>query len=405
MTNPLRELPAVETDDPDCQLLYQLRQTPEIFQELASLRGTEFQIQSRLRDHFPDDLVRAALTQAELRLKAAPKFLLAQEMWFDRQGLEQSTAQIVAEYKARRFPGPVWDWCCGIGSDAAALSRRGPVTAVDLQPAACLRTQWNAEVLGNPEQLRVLCGDVMQTSPGDRFIHIDPDRRPGGGHRVQRIEEYAPNLMFLQDLITQARGGAIKLSPASNFGGKFPNCELELISLNGECKEATVWFGELAGSPAYRATVLPSGETLAGHPLDALAERSALGAWIYDPDPAVVRAGLVDLLAETLGLRRLDDAEEYLTSDTPVWSPFVQTFAVVQAVANQDREIRHALRASDFGPLEIKCRHIPIQADALRKKLPRGGDQPGVLIFARELGKARAILARRVASEKNSPGA
>ncbi|MBI1344971.1 hypothetical protein GC163_01635 [bacterium] len=372
-----------------------LRESSAIFSELAEVQGTEFQVQARLRERYADDVVRAALTLAELRRKAVGKFAAADQLWFDRQGLEQATAETIATYKAQRFDGPTWDWCCGMGSDAAALSKRVAVTAVDARPVCCLETAWNASVLGQPEQLTVLCGDVTGIDPARQLVHVDPDRRPGGGNRVQRLEDYAPNLAFLQALTSTARGGAIKLSPASNFGGKFPHAEVELISLQGECKEATIWFGELANSATYRATVLPAGVSIAGHPLDALAERSTLGCWIYDPDPAVVRAGLVDLLAETLGLRRLDDAEEYLTSDSPVWSPFVQTFEVLKALPNQDREIRHALRASDFGPLEIKCRHIPIQADALRKKLPRGGDQPGVLIFAREQGKAKAILARR----------
>jgi len=399
LSTSLQALPAAIATDANCELLQRLRQSPGVFTDLTEATGSEFQIQARLRSKYADDVVRAALTLAELRRKATTKFAAADRLWFDRQGLEQATAEIVANYKAQRFDGPAWDWCCGIGSDAAALSRRVAVTAVDLSPEACLRTAWNTEVLGQPEQLTVLCGDVTTILPEDRLVHIDPDRRPGGGSRMQRIEDYAPNLAHLQQLATTARGGAIKLSPASNFGGKFANCEVELISLHGECKEATIWFGELARSAPYRATVLPAGQSIAGHPLDVLAERSTLGAYIYDPDPAVVRAGLVDLLAETLGLRRLDEAEEYLTSDTPVWSPFVQTFAVLQSLPNQDREIRHALRASDFGPLEIKCRHIPIQADALRKKLPRGGDQPGVLIFAREQGKARAILARRSVSQ------
>lgn len=395
MTTPLPHVNTVASNDPECLLLQRLRQTPQIFADLAEAHGTELQIQAKLRERYADDIVRAALTLSELRHKARGKFSQTESMWFDRQGLEQATAGLVATYKSQRFQEPTWDWCCGIGSDAAALSRKVHVTAVDLEPASCLRTSWNTEVLGMPEQLTVVCGDVTTIDPGDRLVHIDPDRRPGGGSRMQRIEDYAPNLTFLQQLTTTARGGAIKVSPASNFGGKFANTEVELISLHGECKEATIWFGELAGQSPCRATVLPAGLSLAGHPLDALAERSTLGAWIYDPDPAVVRAGLVDLLAETLGLRRLDDAEEYLTSDTPVWSPFVQTFEVLKSLPNQDREIRHALRASDFGPLEIKCRHIPIQADTLRKRLPRGGDQPGVLIFAREQGKARAILARR----------
>jgi hypothetical protein len=316
-------------------------------------------------------------------------------MWFDRQGLEQSTAELVARHKARRFHGAVWDLCSGIGGDTLALAATCEVTAVDLNPAHCWRVRHNAAAYEVADRVRGQCVDVADLDLGTGLVHIDPDRRPFSAGRVSRIEDYVPPLDWLQALMTRTRGGAIKVGPASNFGGKFEGIETELISLHGECKEATLWYGELRGTAPYRATVLPSGESLAGHPLDVLAEQSELKAWIYDPDPAVVRAGLVDQLAVQLGLQRLDAAEEYLTGDQSVMSPFVQTFQVLAELPHNDREIRHALRASDFGQIEIKCRHVAVDAAAMRRRLPLPGDQPGVLFVARIQGKTRVILARR----------
>ena len=187
----------------------------------------------------------------------------------------------------------------------------------------------------------------------------------------------------------------MKISPASNFGGKFSDAEIELVSFQGECKEATVWFGELARDSLFRATVLPAGESIAGHPLEVAVPVSPLRHYIYDPDPAVVRAGLVDLLADHLGLCRLDDTEEYLTADQLVRSPFVQTFETLTNLPNNERDLKAWLRKSEIGQLEIKCRHIPIQADVLRRKLPLSGSIPAVVLFARLEGKARIIGARR----------
>jgi hypothetical protein len=389
-------LPAVCRDDPECRRLAALQATPTLFEALATMSGSELAIQSQLRQRYPDDLVRTALTVAELRRKAVTKFTLADQMWLDRQGLEQSTGEPVARHKAQRFTGRVFDLCCGIGGDAIALAARCDVTAVDLNPAACWRTLENVKVYGVEARLQTVCADVLTMDVADGLIHIDPDRRPFSTGRVSRIEDYVPELSWLQALIGRTRGGAIKVGPASNFGGKFDGAEIELVSLHGECKEATVWYGELAGPAAFRATVLPAGETIAGHPLDVVAEQSELRGYIYDPDPAVVRAGLVDLLAVQLGLCRLDPAEEYLTGDRLVQSPFVQAFAVTESLSHNDRELRTALRRSDFGQLEIKCRHVAVDAVALRRRLPLPGTQPGVLLIVRELGKTRSVLARRV---------
>ncbi len=384
-------------------MLRVLRSAPDLFVQIGALGGSELALQKILRRQFPDEVVRAAIALHDLRRRAMNKFTRAERLWLDRQGYEQSTAEAVANHKAKRFIGPVWDLCCGIGSDAMALSSRGEVTAVDLNPSACLRTQWNAEVYEVADRLKTECLDVLQLPSLTGLVHIDPDRRPGSTGRVSRIEDYVPGLDFLRRLMSESRGGAIKVSPASNFGGKFPDAEIELISLNGECKEATVWFGELAGSSLFRATVLPAGETISGHPLQVSVPVSPLGRYLYDPDPAVVRAGLVDLLADKLGISRLDPAEEYLTSDQYVQSPFVQTFETLVNLPNNERDLKAWLRTADIGSIEIKCRHIPIQADILRRRLPLDGTGQGVVIFARLDGKARIIGARRPQVANSGP--
>ncbi|HTI52020.1 MAG TPA: class I SAM-dependent methyltransferase, partial [Planctomycetaceae bacterium] len=332
----------------------------------------------------------------DLRLRGAGKFSRADRMWFDRQGLEQATSEQVARHKARRFHGAAFDLCCGIGGDSLALADHVDVTAVDFNPAACLRTEWNAAVYGVGERVSTVCADVEQIDAWDALVHIDPDRRQQKRGRAVRIEDYVPGLQFLQRLTGKSRGGAIKLSPACNFGGKFPDAEVELISLDGECKEATIWFGELRGDAPWRATVLPAGLTLAGNPLDYFVDPSPPLGFVFDPDPAVVRAGLVDAAAQELGLSRLDREEEYLTGPEIVTSPFVQTFELLADLPNNLNEIRSYFRMSQAGQVEIKCRRIPIEADAIRRRLPLPGDQPLVLIFARVEGKARALVCRRV---------
>src|SRR5580692_8530652 len=87
--------------DPD--LLRRVRAVPELFDQIALWQGSELALQDRLRAEFPADVVRGALTLVELRRRAANKFSRAAEMWFDRVGLEQSTAETVAHHKAQRF--------------------------------------------------------------------------------------------------------------------------------------------------------------------------------------------------------------------------------------------------------------------------------------------------------------
>ncbi|MBA3313892.1 MAG: hypothetical protein H0T47_11495 [Planctomycetaceae bacterium] len=373
-----------------------LAEHPEIFAAIGETGGDELRLQKALRARFPDDAVRLALSVVDLRAKAARKFPFADRMWFDRARLEQATPGAVASHKARRFKGEVWDYCCGAGADSIALAAHASVTAVDSDPIACLLTELNAAALSVSERIRILEQPVEELRDRSGLLHVDPDRRAGALKRAVRVEDYAPSLETLRGFADSFRGGAIKVSPAANFGGKFDDVEIEVVSVDGEAKEATIWFGELAQPDLWRATVLPEGATLAGDPLSVEPVLGSLGGYVFDPDPAVVRAGLIDLLCGETGLRRLDDAEEYLTADDPVTTPFANGFRVLAEVANNERAIKNALRDLDCGRLEIKARRLPIEIERLHRTLPTNGDRPLVLLFARIAGKARAIIAERV---------
>jgi THUMP domain-like/RNA cap guanine-N2 methyltransferase len=385
-----------QTDEAEiCRRLRELREFPEIFEAIARSPAAELALQAELRETYPDDIVPLAIQIAELRRRAASRFARAERMWFDRVGLEQATSEIVARHKARRFSGEIDDLCCGIGGDTIALAESGPVQAVDLRQSRALMTQWNAEIYGVDDRVTTRTSDVTGLAKSRNLVHLDPDRRTAA-RRAKRLEDYAPGPDFMSALMDARPGGAIKISPASNFGGKFPGCEIELVSLEGECREAVVWFGELAGSRQYRATILPAGASVSGDPLEQQAEVHPLREYLYDPDPAVVRSGMLDEVAVRLQLQRLDEAEEYLTGSRLVDSDFVTPFEVLAELPYNEKQVRRYFREHPYGQVEIKCRHLSMDADKYRRKLSLHGSEPVTLIFARLGGRARAVVGRRV---------
>jgi SAM-dependent methyltransferase len=386
----------------DVALLESLRATPDLLAAVAACSPAERASQKSLRGQFPDELVRAAVGLQEARGRAAGRLPHAERLWLTRTGLEQASAWDVAIHKAKRLAGCgyVVDLCCGIGSDAAALSHHGQVTAVDRSPAMVLRATWNAEVLGRPERFFARCGDVTAEDWTGRFVHADPDRRDGRDRPARWLEHYQPGLDWMRRLIATARGGAIKVGPASDFPGKFPGCEIELVSLGDECREATIWFGELAGAEPARATNLTTGESLAGDPaLSARRIADTLGGFLVDPDPAVVRAGLLDVLAERHGMLRLDADEEYLTTDQLPATSLATAFKVEAVLPASVKELRRHLRQRPAHHYEIKCRRLKIDVEDVRRQLPTGDAPPCVVIFCRIGGRARAVIGRRSARD------
>lgn len=392
-------MPHPEQIAAEVDVLQRLRQLPELFETLRNHQGSELSLQQQLRTMHEPAIVTAAISLHETRKRAAGKLPNAEDLWLTRVGLEQSTAWDVAQHKAARFPKdqPVKDLCCGIGVDTAALLSRGPVTAVDISESMQLKCQWNNEIWNPDGQLDFLVHDVQCHDLTGELIHVDPDRRSGRERAVKRLELYVPGLSWMQKNIQTASGGAIKLGPASNFIGKFPNCEIELVSLNGECREATVWFGSLAGEHSFRATHLPSGESISADPLSAWCPvADSVSDYLFDPDPALVRAGLIDTVGEMNSLHRMDKEDEYLTGELPAASNFLTTYRVESVLPNNFREIKRYLRQHPGRDYEIKCRRLSVDANSMQKKLPRGDGPIRVLFFARLAGKAKVVVTQRV---------
>ncbi len=388
------------SNDLETEILLQLRDTPEIFELISQCTPTELAGQKKLRELYDTDLVRAALVIHEARTKAKGALPDAEKLWLTRVGLEQSTAWPVAQHKALRFSNSplVLDLCCGVGVDAGNIAAHTTVLAVDNSPAMCVRAAWNAEAWGHANRFEALCGDVAESDWADKIVHVDPDRRADTDRPTKRLEQYQPNLEWMQKLTRAATGGGIKIGPASNFLQKFPGCEIELISLHGECREATVWFGSLAGEHTFRATVLPTGESICADPLSAWTNVTpAVGGFIFDPDPAIVRSGLLDVMAGQQQLLRLDAEEEYLTSDQLPVTNFVTGFQVEAVLPNSLKDLKKYLRDKASLYYEVKCRRIPTESDVVRRQLPTGSEPPRVILFVRVSGRGAIVVARRVA--------
>jgi hypothetical protein len=355
---------------------------------------------ARWRRRADCQFVAAAIRLVECRHRGQAKFSRADSMWLHQVGLEQATSEAVARHKAARFESPVVvDLCTGIGGDAIALAGRSSVLAVDLDSGMCRRTAWNATVYGVQDRL-LPCRARAETFPIPRgaWVHVDPDRRASGAGRARRLVDYQPGLRFLTELATRVAAGAIKLSPASDFAAHFsePRFELELVSLDGECKEATAWFGE-AVTCRRRATCLPAGATWTDRDGDPTvrAPVAPVSCYVYDPDPALIRSGLLDSFARAHGLNRLESAVDYFTSDRPSTHPFLSTFEVREVLPLDFKRLRRWVRAHDVGALEIKVRGLDVRPEQVRSALRPAGERAATLILCAGVERSTALWVER----------
>jgi hypothetical protein len=385
---------------------WQAIQTPDgqrLLQDLRTEPLTETTLLGlidRYRRHYPPALVRAAVEQAHLRQRAREKFARAEELYFTRDGLEMASAEPVARHTAARFAGlaRVWDLCCGIGGDALALARVAEeVIAVDREPLAVALLAANAEALGVAARVTGVPAAVEEyvaahSAEAPAAIFCDPSRRESA-RAARRPEAYAPPLAWCLALTAVTPRVAIKVSPALDYEPLLAAgaVEAEVISWRGECRELLLWLGAFR-TCTRRATNVSAGVTLTdeGPASDAL---GAVGAWLFEPDPAAVRAHLVQRLAGEFALRRIDPEIAYLTGDVPVATPWLAAYPVRAVLPWNLKRLNAALRAGGIGRVTIKKRGFPLTPEALRPRLALSGTASATLICTRVAGELVVIFA------------
>jgi hypothetical protein len=175
------------------------------------------------------------------------------------------------------------------------------------------------------------------------------------------------------------------------------DAEIEFISLRGELKEAVLWFGPLK-SAGQRATILPGPHTLtaAGMPdYEKNFETHRISeplAYLYEPDPAVLRAGLVRNLAAQLEAFQLDPDIAYLTAEKQQPTPYARAWAIEAWFPFGMKRLRFYLRERRVGRATIKKRGSPLQPEALIRSLRLSGDQERVVFLTHLRGAPIVVI-------------
>ncbi|GAB3700164.1 class I SAM-dependent methyltransferase [Mariniluteicoccus flavus] len=424
--------------------------SPEGREALEAARAyadpTSLAAATAMRKAYPPELAAGALAQESLRRKAVAKFGdAARDLFFTPAGLEQATRPAVAHWRAEALAATgvrrVADLGCGLGTDAAAFRDAGlGVRAVELDEATAILAKAN---LG--DDVEVVTGRAEDVDlADDEAAYCDPARRNDRG-RLWRAEDFTPGWDFVLSLLARDAGACVKLGPALPHRMVPDGVGARWLSDHGDVVEVSLWS---KGFEGFGAVLLPAGVEVGGLRLAgarsadvgegglrlagarsanvgegarsadveggarsanveegarsanvAEGARSAvgpLGAFVFEPDGAVIRSGVLDQVAADLGLRRIDPGIAYLTGDAPVASPLVTTFAVREVLPYKEKALRRWVADHGVGTLEIKKRGIDVDPAVLRKRLKPAGSNSATLILTPTAAGAMAIVAERL---------
>ncbi|MDR1790645.1 MAG: class I SAM-dependent methyltransferase [Propionibacteriaceae bacterium] len=349
-----------------------------------------------LRKQYTAEQAAAASAQAALRQQARRKFgPAADTCFFTADGLQQATRPPVAAWRANWLVSQgitrVADLTCGLGTDAIAFRAAGlDVIAVEADPVTACFAQRN---IGIPVTCALAEDVATALLDPTTAVFIDPSRRDAHG-QFWGTSAMSPSLDWTLELL-RAQGGCVKLAPGLDHALIPTWASAYWISHHGTLVEVM-----LTTEPNQRRTAVVLGNgnaTAAEMQLRPTAPASVrqIQKYVYEPDPAVIRAGGIAQLAQELDAGLLAEKIAYLTSDSLVVTGLATAFAVEAVWPYDERVIRRELAEREIGTLEIKARGVEVDPAKLRPRLRLRGNHSATLILTETQAGARSILAHR----------
>lgn len=342
-----------------------------------------------------------AILQIDCRRKYARKLsatlAAAKQFYFpDTLSGEQSTSDLLASFHASLVSDAdiVADMTAGLGIDCMHIaSRAREVIAVERQEKLADALRHNADALGigNIAVICADCRDYLKTVTDGSFSHvfIDPARRDDSGRRVYALSQCSPDVVaMLPDLRRVASTIIVKMSPMLDISAvlsELPGTS-RIISLGTatECKELiAVITSDASSCPVVEAVTIRNDgsesrfaftrpeEAEAPAPVYAM---PAAGEYVYDPWPALMKAGAPKLICSRYGLRKPAPNTMVFFSDEKRDDFPGTAYEVVELITYESKNIKRLKKT--YPVISVATRNFDISADALRSKLgiKEGGD-------------------------------
>jgi hypothetical protein len=343
---------------------------------------------------------------ARLRARARPVFGAdADVLFLTADTLEQAGRPQLAARRAERLlsgeASAVADLGCAAGTDSIALARAGAtVVAVDRDPVARELTMANAAALGVADRVDVVAGDVVDLVAAARHGRVagcpaavlDPARRAGGRRQLDP-DRWSPPWSTVMTLLDRVPLAVVKVAPGLDHDLVPEGVEAEWVSMGGSIVEALLW-GRGLSETWRRATLVREGSVreLSAEEDPGPAPVASVRGWLHEPDPAVIRSGLVSLVAAGLDATLIDPTIAYLTSDAPTESPWVSSYRVTEVLPFNLKKLKARLRARGVGRVTVKKRGSAIEPETLARQLRGPGDERAVVVVTRVAGAPTVLV-------------
>ncbi|MDP8203019.1 MAG: class I SAM-dependent methyltransferase [Candidatus Tenebribacter mawsonii] len=365
----------------------------KFFKELQKLKEITINETQKLVLSNPEKPIKEMLSQIILQRRNSSKIPISNELLFTERGAQQASSWTIAKYHAKKFKdyNKIADLCCGTGIDLINIAKaKEQVYAVDLDADILKLAEYNCtnQGLNNINYEQAKAEDFNKKVDA---IFIDPDRRSGNFRKIAP-EEYSPPFSKILELRELSRNIAVKLSPAIDYKNlELPkDSTLEFVSENGTLKEILLCMGKLSTKNCKRKAVLLTPNLMLQNS-DVKIDVSEIQRYMFEPDPAIIRAGLVQELGSELDYMLIDSKLALLTGSQIIECDFGNIYEVDKVMKYDLKQVRKYVREKEIGELIVKTRGFPESTEQFRKKIKLNGDN-SVIMFILRIGDNHIIV-------------
>ena len=358
--------------------------------------------------------VSLALRQIEARQllrKKVPSWSENEELLFPAHlSIEQCSSEASAQYKADLLQGHSFaDLTGGLGIDTYFIAQHfQQADYVEQQAELCELARHNFDVLNADIKVwNETAEDYLKHCEPKDCIFLDPARRDAYGRKTISISDCTPAVAVLQEqLLQKAERVMLKLSPMLDISKALEELhhvkEIHVVAVANECKELDVILErDFTGEPQFVCVNLLTTQPelrftqKEEHDCPGRLAEGVLN-YLYEPNPAVMKAGCFKLLTERFDVFKLHKNSNLYTSERLV-SSFPGRVFEVESWATYNKKVKQTL-LHDVDKASIAVRNFPLSVAELRKSL-KIGDGDETYLFATTIkGKEKVIIRTKKAA-------
>ena len=342
----------------------------------------------------------------QLLQKKVPQWAENEDLLFPvHLSIEQCSSEAAARYKAGLLKGQTFaDLTGGLGVDTYYISQHFQQTDyVERQAELCDLARHNFEVLKAEVMVwNETAEEYLEHCESKDCFFIDPARRDEHGRKTVSIADCTPDVSALQDLLLQkAEKVMIKLSPMLDINKALEELrhvkDVHVVAVANECKELDFILERgYEGEPQFICvnllTAQPELRFMQEEELRCPGRLAdGVKKYLYEPNPAVMKAGCFKLLTERFSVFKLHKNSNLYTSEQLV-PDFPGRIFEVEGWAPYNKKVKQAL-LHDVEKASIAVRNFPLSVTELRKTLKiNDGDE--TYLFATILKGEQKVIIR-----------